>query len=140
MPPPPPDPCKSNATFHPCTCDIKDYKVESLDLVLEQPIHTPERREEVAANVSANATEFTRAFRRARRREDAIVALRLFDSYLGLVRVSDDLGTHALLNSIAIYCELGCRFKAETLATELRRYHRYDVEDFTKVMGYCDER
>lgn len=136
-PPPPPDPCQDVHGFDPCQCEISEYPVESLERRLREPTPTPAHREALAANLSAVAVYYKNRYWDEETEEDGILALRFYDSYLTLVRISDSLAPYALLHSIAIYCSLGCPERADSLATEVRRYHSYEADDLGQALSYC---
>jgi hypothetical protein len=134
-PPPPRDQCQES--FDPCRCDIWKYQIESLETLLSQSNWSPARRQEVAANISDVADFYKREYWSNRNQEDALRALRHYSAYLSLVALSDRSAPFALLHSIAIYCNLGCRQKADDLTNELQSNYSYQPADLATARRDC---
>ncbi len=144
-PPPVPEPYRQpprpynscEGSFDPCLCDIEKYRIDTLDTQLSEPNWSPARRQEVAANLSNVADYYKRDYWSYRRREDAVRALRYYSAFLSIVPLSEQSAPFAVLQSIAIYCNLGCRAKARDLVAELRSNYRYEPSYLETALRDC---
>ncbi len=138
-PPPPPSPPPDRCTvdFDPCSCDLWKFKIPLLDERLEAPGDTTTQREETAANLRKTANDFKNEYWTTGRLETGVFALRFYDGYLRLVPLSNRFAPFALLHSTAIYCDLGCRMRANELAEELRVTYRHDPVQIAKALAGC---
>lgn len=140
-PPPPPPPRRPAGScrnfFDPCACEIKEYEIATLDQQLAQPGWSTYRRREVVANISNVADYYKSEYWRSKSQDDALRALRYYDAYLGLVQLSDSSAPFAILQSIALYCNLGCRGKAQALVGELQGNYSYKQSDLDLVFRKC---
>jgi hypothetical protein len=70
-------------------------------------------------------------------RVPACVALRGYDAFLQLTGSKGKLATYALLDSIALYCALGCNWKAFQLAAEIEKPSRTVQRDLARALEGC---
>jgi hypothetical protein len=111
--------------------------MSNLDTVLANPGQTPIQISNTASGISLNARDYRNRYWQTKDSMDGTYALRFYAGYLTLSSPQDPMAPFYLMESIAIYCDLGCADKANQLASELSSQYTYNPDNLTKVLAFC---
>jgi hypothetical protein len=135
--PPPVPQAHTPQAFNLCIDSLEKYPMNNLDALTSSPGNTPPEREAALAQIARVAREFRNEYWLNKEPSAGINALKFYSGYLSLSAPDDVMSPFYLMESVGIYCDLGCTEKAHGLAAELRRGYSFSEGNLSKMLGYC---